>query len=135
MKKVIFLCKENACRSQIAETFAKRFGKGVLEAFSAGTQTSDGIDPMTRAVLKERGFETEGLNSKGLDSLAGDSFDLCVHFGCAEKDIPPKLTGIQKIDWGDIADPRGKAYAEYRKTRELIGNRVMGLIRTLRGNG
>lgn len=131
MKKILFICGDNSNRSQIAEAFAIRFGKEVLEAASAGVNPSGEIDPMARAVLKERGFPTENLKTKGVDSLSAKSFDVCVHFGLPEETISGLSCG-EIIDWGDIPDPKGKAYAEHRKTREKIGGRVLEMIRKIR---
>ncbi len=134
MKKVLFVCRDNSCLSQMAEAFAARFGKGVIGARSAGISPAREGDRMARAALKERGFENGDFEPRGLDSLRGETFDLCVHFGCPEADIPLTSSGGMRLDWGDIADPRGKPYAAYRKAREEIGARVMGLIRQFRGN-
>lgn len=134
MKKVLFICRDNSCRSQIATAFARRFGEGVIEACSAGPQPASDLDPMAGAVLKERGFDPHGLRPAGLDPLRRETFDLIVQFGCSASGLPAGPGGVETRDWGDIPDPQGKAYAEYRRVRELVGNRVLELIRECRGH-
>ena len=133
MKKVLFICRDNSCLSQMAEAFAARFGRGVIDARSAGITPAQEGDRMAKAAMRERGFEVGEFAPRGLDSLRGEAFDLCVHFGCPDADLPAASSGGIRLDWGDIADPGGKPYAAYRKAREEIGARVMGLIRQLRG--
>ncbi|MCX6356681.1 MAG: hypothetical protein NT045_02195 [Candidatus Aureabacteria bacterium] len=135
MKKVLFLCRRNSCRSQVAEAFARRFGADCLDTRSAGIDPAPAVDPMAMAVLKERGFDPAGLAAKGLGSVRGMSFDVCVHFGDDINAIMGAVSCADTVDWGDIPDPEGRAYAEYRKAREDIGGRVMGLITRTRGKG
>ena len=63
MRKVMFLCTGNACRSQMAEGFAREFGKGIIEPFSAGLMAA-GLHPRAVAVMKEIGIDISGRNPK-----------------------------------------------------------------------
>jgi protein-tyrosine-phosphatase len=133
MKKVLFICEDNSCRSLMAEAFVARFGKGVIEAESAGIAPAKEADRMATAVMRERGFAIGKITPKGLASPHDETIDLCVHFGCPEASLPV-MPSLARRDWGDIVDPRGQAYSVYRKVREEIGVRVMGLIREMRDN-
>jgi len=133
MKKVLFVCRDNSCLSQMAEAFAARFGKGIIDARSAGIHPAPAGDLMAKAAMRERGFAVGECTPRGLDSLRDVTFDLCVHFGCPEADLPAALCAEGRLDWGDIADPTGRPYAAYRKAREEIGARVLALIRQSRG--
>ncbi|MCX6340013.1 MAG: hypothetical protein NTX71_08860 [Candidatus Aureabacteria bacterium] len=132
MKKIVFICRDNSCLSQMAEAFAVRFGKGIIDARSAGIHPAPEGDRMAKAAMRERGFEVGEFTPRGLDSLHNETFDLCVHFGCPEADLPAALCAGGRVDWGGIADPAGKPYAAYRKAREEIGARILGLIRQSR---
>jgi len=132
MAKVLFLCRENSCRSRMAQAFADRFGRGALEAASAGTHPAAESDSMMKAVMRERGFDIGDERPAGIDSLKKTAFDIVVHFGCLEGEMPAGVTAGEILDWGDIPDPKGKKYAEYRAAREEIGRRVMDLIRRFR---
>jgi protein-tyrosine-phosphatase len=116
----------------MAEAFVARFGKGVIAAGSAGVAPAKEADEMATAVMRERGFAIGKIIPRGLDSLRGETIDLCVHFGCPEACLSIAASAGDRRDWGDIDDPRGKPYAVYRKVREEIGVRVMGLIREMR---
>lgn len=132
MKRVLFICEDNSCLSLMAEAFAARFGNGVIDAASAGIAPARESDRMAAAIMRERGFAVGDAAPKGLDSVSGKAVDLVVHFGCPEANLPASASG-ERLDWGDVADPRGKSYAAYRKAREEIGARVMALIREARG--
>jgi arsenate reductase len=132
MTTVLFLCDDNSCRSRMAQAFVERFGEGMLLASSAGIQPAAEGDAMMRAVMRERGFDIGDVMPAGLESVEGVTFDLLVHFGCAERLPRDKVAAAEIIDWGDMPDPRGRQYADYRKVREEIGRRVMDLIRRFR---
>ena len=55
--RVLFVCVENSNRSQMAEAFAHIYGKGDVEAFSAGSKPSRKINPKAIEAMKEKGYE------------------------------------------------------------------------------
>ena len=65
MKRILFVCIENSCRSQIAEGFARFFGKDILEAYSAGSRPSGKINRMAIEVMQEIGIDISRQKSKG----------------------------------------------------------------------
>lgn len=134
MKKVLFLCRENSCRSQMAEGFAKRFGKDVMKVQSAGTEPAAEVNLMTAASMRERGIEVEDSSPRSIEELKGEKFDICVTFGCVEDDQLKSISVRERRDWGDIDDPKDGAYHDFRRVQMEIGSRVLALIKELRGN-
>ncbi len=64
-RKVVFVCVENARRSQMAQGFAEALGKGKLEVYSAGSRPSSQINPLVIEVMKEKGIDLSGKQPKG----------------------------------------------------------------------
>jgi arsenate reductase len=116
----------------MAEGFAQRFGKDVMQARSAGIMPAGACDPMTVASMKERGIPLDEDTMTSVGDFAGEEFDICVSFGCADDEAVKAIRARERRDWGDIEDPAGKAYADFRRTREEVGRKVLALIRELR---
>lgn len=76
-KRLLFLCTGNACRSQMAEGWARHLLGETIEAFSAGVE-AHGLDPRAVAVMAEAGVDISGHRSKRLDELARGDFDLVI---------------------------------------------------------
>ena len=66
-KRIVFVCVENARRSQMAEGFADAFGQGRVEVYSAGSRPSSQIDPLVIEVMKEKGIDLSEQATKGLE--------------------------------------------------------------------
>jgi len=64
MKKVLFLCTGNACRSQMAEGFARKLGRGIIEPYSAGLMPAGFVHPRAVAVMSEAGIDISHQQSK-----------------------------------------------------------------------
>lgn len=84
MKRILFICVENACRSQIAEGFARALGKGKVEAYSAGSRPSGKVNTRAVALMKERGIDISSQTSKSFDDLPVKEFDYAVTMGCPD---------------------------------------------------
>ncbi|MFA7294969.1 MAG: arsenate reductase ArsC [Candidatus Omnitrophota bacterium] len=126
MKKVLFVCVENSCRSQIAEGFAKALGGVKLESYSAGSKPSGKVNPDAIKVMREIGIDISAVKSKGFNDLTVKDFDYVITMGC--KDICPFVPAKEHIDW-EIEDPKGKGEEFFRKIRDLIKEKVESLIR------
>jgi len=126
MKKILFVCVENSCRSQIAEGFAKALGGLKLEVYSAGSKPGGKVNPDAVKVMREIGIDISTAKSKGFNDLPAKEFDYVVTMGC--KDICPLVPAKEHIDW-HIEDPKGKDEEFFRKTRDLIKEKVESLIR------
>ncbi|MDD5529221.1 MAG: arsenate reductase ArsC [bacterium] len=121
-KTVLFVCIENACRSQMAEGFAKSYP---VDAYSAGSNPSGVINPIVIKVMKEKGIDISSQVSKGFGQLSIPKFDYIITMGC--KDICPFYPGAKRIEW-EIPTPKGKLVEEFRKIRDKIEKRVIEFI-------
>jgi arsenate reductase len=124
MKKVLFVCIENSCRSQMAEGLAREFGKDILEAYSAGSKPSREVNPNAIKVMKEIDIDISSYKPKGFKDLPIKTFDYVITLGCG--DICPFIPAKEHIDWL-IDDPKGKEIEYFRKTRDFIEDKVKGL--------
>ena len=128
MKKVLFVCIENSCRSQIAEAFAKIHGKDVLEPYSSGSRPSGIINPKAVASMKEIGYDMSTHKSKSLSDIPDIEYDYVITMGCG--DACPFVKAKHHEDWG-IPDPKNMDTEEFRKVREKIEEKVTALIHSL----
>jgi arsenate reductase len=124
-KRILFVCVENARRSQMAEGFANAFGQGRLEVYSAGSSPSSKIDPLVIEVMKEKGIDLSGKRPKGLNDLPSIEMDYLITMGCEE--TCPAVLAKQVIEW-QIPDPKGKSIAIFREVRDLIEDKVRTLL-------
>ena len=127
MKKVLFVCGENACRSQIAEAFARIHGQGRIAAASAGSTPSGKVNPRAIALMGEIGFNMSGHVSKSLADLPPIYYDYVITMGC--QDACP-YAPVETRDWG-LEDPRGKSIEQVRQIRDQIKTRVIQLVEEL----
>ena len=125
MVKIVFVCVENSCRSQMAEGFAKVFGKGRVEAFSAGSRPSGKINQTAVEVMKEIGVDISKQGSKGFDALPYKEFDLLITMGCGDE--CPFVPAKKRIDW-QIRDPKGQSIEVFREVRDQIREKVLNLL-------
>jgi arsenate reductase len=133
MKKIMFLCTANSCRSQMAEGFAWEFGKGLIKVYSAGLMAA-GVHKRAIAVMKEIGIDISNKKSKIIDEDMLKQMDiivtLCRH---AEEFCPYTPSEIKRIHW-PIKDPVGTIGAEeeimneFRRARDEIKEKVQGLV-------
>lgn len=129
MKKVLFVCIENSCRSQIAEGFAKALGKNVIEAYSAGSRPSGKVNPTAIQVMREIGIDISGQKSKGFLELPVKEFDYVITLGC--QDICPFVPANEHIEW-QISDPKDKGIDFFRKVRDEIKSEVEKIIQNVK---
>jgi arsenate reductase len=125
MKKVLFVCIENANRSQMAEAFARRLGEGILEPYSAGSQPSGEVNPRAIEHMKEIGYDLSGQHSKSLDAVPQGPYDMVITMGCG--DACPFIPAKERRDW-DLTDPKTLSAEGFREVRDDIQHRVQGLI-------
>ncbi len=112
----------------MAEGFARKFGKGKIEEFSAGSKPLGKVNENAIEVMKEAGVDISQQRSKGFDELNEKAFDYVVTMGCG--DVCPFVPAKKRIEW-DIADPKGKAIEVFRETRDIIKKKVTELIDNL----
>jgi len=133
MKKVLFVCVHNSGRSQMAEAFAKRLGKGSLAAESAGTQPAEGLDPTVVESMREIGYDMSGHYPKALTAEAVGSADRIITMGCEVDAGTCPATFVPSDDWG-LDDPHGQPMEKVREIRDEIKQRVTELVAEMRGN-
>jgi len=127
-KRVIFVCVENSNRSQMAQAFALMYGGPDLEACSAGSRPSGRVNPKAVEAMRELGYDLTTHSSKGLEDFNDQEFDAAVTMGCG--DACPLVRANRRIDW-QIPDPREMPPEEFRKVRDLIGEKVKELLASL----
>ena len=126
-KQILFVCVENAGRSQMAEAFAKECG---LSAASAGTVPSSKVNPTVALAMKEKGLDLSTSVPKLLTVEMIQRADTVVTMGCSVEQVCPKpmLAQMQKklVDW-NLEDPKGKPIEDVRAIRDEIERRVREL--------
>lgn len=127
MIKVAFVCVHNSCRSQMAEGFAKSLGKGVVEAYSAGTENYPEVKPLAVEVMEEAGVDMSSHHPKLLSDIP-EELDLLITMGCNV--TCPFVPNKHSEDWG-LEDPSGGPIEEFRETRELVRTKVLELIKRI----
>lgn len=129
-KKILFVCVENAGRSQMAEGFFRKYAPSGYEPQSAGTKAIGTINPLAVDVMKEIGIDISNQQPKTIsDSMIRQSSRI-VNMGCMDKESCPALFVQNVLDWG-IPDPKGKSIDEIRKIRNQIEIKVKDLIKSL----
>ncbi|MFC3816300.1 arsenate reductase ArsC [Lysobacter sp. GCM10012299] len=126
-KRVLFVCVENANRSQMAEAFARIHGGDGVEALSAGSRPSGQINPKAIRFMSELGYDLGGHASKSLDEVEGE-FDAVITMGCG--DNCPWVPARRREDWA-LPDPKHMDDDGYRAVRDEISLRVKNLLAQL----
>ena len=124
-KRILFVCVENSCRSQMAEALARIHGQEKVEVFSAGSRPSGVVNPKAIAAMKELGYDLSRHPSKGLSDLPDVEYDHAITMGCG--DACPVVPGARVEDW-PLSDPKGRPLDEVRRIRDDIAARVEALI-------
>jgi protein-tyrosine-phosphatase len=127
-RRVVFVCVENSNRSQMAEAFARLYGAGRVEAYSAGSRPSGKVNPKAVEAMRELGYDLGVHRSKGLAELPDVEFDYAITMGCGDE--CPFLKARHRADWG-IPDPKEMTPEQFREVRNLIGQKVKELLEGL----
>lgn len=127
MKKILFVCVENAGRSQMAEAFAKKYGVSKVEASSAGTMPAKEVNPVIIDAMREKGVDLSANAPKLVTSRMVQEADTIIVMGCSAQGFCPAPLLGKVVDWG-IEDPKGKPIEKVREIRDEIERRVKRLI-------
>jgi len=130
LKKILFVCAENAGRSQMAEAFANNYGKGKVVASSAGVMLADRVNPVVVEAMKEKGIDISMNKPKLLTTKMAEEADKIITMGCSVEKFCPAPLLKNVIDWG-LEDPKGKPIEKVRQIRDEIERRVLKLISEL----
>jgi arsenate reductase len=125
-KTILFVCVENAGRSQMAEGFFRKYAPEGFEPLSAGTKPTSQINPLAIQVMNEIGLDISNQKSKDLTEDMMRNSDKIINMGCMDKNFCPTLFIPKIIDWG-IEDPKYKPIEQVRKIRDEIERRIMEL--------
>jgi arsenate reductase len=123
MKRILFVCVENAGRSQMAEAFANKYGKDKFAVSSAGNKPTDKVNPVVVEALKEKGIDISMNKPKLLTFQMAQDVDLIVTMGCNDNGICPGPFFKPTIDW-KLEDPKGKPIEKVREIRDEIEKKV-----------
>ena len=129
-KNVLFVCVENAGRSQMAEAFFKKYAKNQFNVISAGTSPSSHLNPVVVSVMNELGIDLENQKPQLLSSSMIENSNKTVNMGCMDKESCPSLFVNDVDDW-NIEDPKGKSIEDVRKIRDQIKNDVLNLLNSI----
>ena len=139
MKKIMFICTANSCRSQIAEGFAKKFGGKNLEIHSAGLMAA-GVHKHARAVMQEIGIDISRQRSKTIDRNLFRQMDFIITLcSYADAHCPAAPPGAERMHW-PVKDPVGtvgsvqKVMHEFRRARDEIKTKVLNFIENVEDN-
>ena len=130
-KKVFFLCRRNAGRSQMAGAFAQHLAGDKLDVATAGSQPAQKLNPDMVAAMAEKKIDLAFRTPQGIEAaLANGRPDAIVTMGCGEE--CPVVPGALRQEW-DVPDPSGQPMETMRQARDEIESRVKQLITTLCG--
>jgi arsenate reductase (thioredoxin) len=139
MKKVLFLCTGNSCRSQMAEGWARHLKADSIEPYSAGIETH-GMNPNAIQVMAEAGVDIRCQRSKNVSELANVEFDYVVTVCGHANEHCPVFRGKAKVVHVGFDDPPKLAanakteeerLASYRRVRDEIKRFVQDLPESL----
>jgi arsenate reductase (thioredoxin) len=128
MATVLFVCLQNAGRSQMSRALFEREAGGRHTALSAGTTPAEHVHPEVVEVMAELDIDLAGRTPQLLTRELAEQADVVVTMGCG--DACPYIPGKRYIDW-ELPDPAGRPTAEVRATRDDIARRVQSLLHEL----
>ena len=127
VKRILFVCVENAGRSQMAEAFASYHGKDKIIVSSAGVRLTERVNPIVVEVMKEKGIDISSNRPKLLTSKMIEEADQVITMGCSVEKFCPAPLFKKTTDW-NLEDPKGKTIEKTREIRDEIENKVKTLI-------
>jgi arsenate reductase len=130
MKRIMFVCKKNSRRSQMAEGFTNVFGKDKVAVTSSGLESSQ-VDPIVMQVMSEVGIDVSEQASKPLSDFKPEDYDVVISLcGCGVN--LPKEWILREVfeDW-QLDDPEGQPIDVFRRVRDEVKNRVVALLELL----
>ncbi len=122
--KVLFLCVENSCRSQIAEAYAKSLLSELCDSYSSGSKPSGKVNPKAVASMGRAGYDMNTHTSKPLEQLPTKNFDIAITMGCG--DFCPDIKAGHSEDW-NIPDPKHMETQDFDQVRDQIRSKVQTL--------
>ncbi|MDJ0705580.1 MAG: arsenate reductase, glutathione/glutaredoxin type [Leptolyngbyaceae cyanobacterium MO_188.B28] len=126
MKRVMFVCKKNSARSQMAEGFARTLGTGKIEVTSSGLEASQ-VRPEAIATMKDIGIDITEQTSKALSDFKASDFDAVISLCGCGFNLPPEWVQREVFEDWQLEDPAEKPEI-FPEIRDEIQKRVTQLI-------
>lgn len=126
--KILFVCIENSCRSQIAEALAFIYGKDIIEPYSAGSNPLGQVNPKAIASMQRMNYDMKNHYSKSLDEIPDIEYHFAITMGCG--DVCPNTKAHKRMDWA-ITDPKAMNPQKFDEIRDLIKEKILHLIKTI----
>jgi arsenate reductase len=125
MSTVLFVCRQNAGRSQMSQALFEQAAQGRHQALSAGTTPAGHVHPEVIHAMNELGIDLSDRTPTALTRELAEQADIVITMGCGDQ--CPVIPGKQYLDW-DLEDPAGRPLATVRAIRNEIGRRVQTLL-------
>ena len=125
---VLFVCRQNAGRSQMSQALFERAAGGRHTAASAGTRPAERVHPEVVEAMGELGIDLADRRPRALDRALAEQADVVVTMGCGDE--CPYIPGKRYVDW-ELRDPSGLPLDEVRAIRDEIAGRVEALLQEL----
>jgi len=124
---VLFVCRHNTGRSQMAEAYLRHFLGDTVDVTSAGTIAADVPDPGVVAIMAEDGIDISAARPKLIDPKRAEHADRIITMGC-------DVEGVPRIDddWG-LPDPKGQAVERIREIRDTVKQKARDLAAVITG--
>ena len=126
--RVVFVCVENSCRSQMAEAFGRMHGGDRVEVFSTGSNPSGQVNATAIELMWEVGYDLSTHRSSPSSTLPPGEFDVLVSMGCG--DDCPVVSAARRIEW-EIPDPKHMPLSDFRGVRDHVEAEVVRLLASL----
>jgi arsenate reductase len=123
---VLFVCRHNTGRSQMAEAYLRYFSGEGVEVASAGTTPGEEVEPVVIRAMAEVGIDISAAQPKLIEQGSADRADLVITMGC-------DVHGVRRVDddW-DLPDPKGQPLSSVREIRNRIKHKARALACSLR---
>ncbi len=126
MKRVMFVCKKNSARSQMAEGFAQQLGAGKIAVTSSGLKASQ-IHPEAIATMKDAGVDITNQTSKALSEFKATDFDVVISLCGCGVNLPPEWVTREVFEDWQLDDPAEQPEI-FPRVRDEVRERVVKLI-------
>lgn len=127
MKRIMFVCKKNSCRSQMAEGFAKTLGAGKITVTSSGLEASE-VNPTALKVMSEIGIDIGDQTSKPLSDFNAEDYDVVISLCGCGVNLPADWVVREVFEDWQLDDPAGEPIETFRRVRGEIKERVKALV-------
>jgi protein-tyrosine-phosphatase len=132
-ENILFVCVENAGRSQMAEAFFKKYSGMKFNVISAGTIPSSELNAVVVQVMKEIGIDMLEQSPKILSNSMIENSHTIVNMGCVDKESCPSIFVKDVIDW-NVSDPKTQSIEQVRIIRDQIKSKVLNMIDSLKSD-